>query len=364
MHILLIEPYYGGSHRVWVDGYVQHTSHEISLLTMPAQFWKWRMQGGAVTLARLYREHQYSPDMILISDMCDVSTFSALTADLTGNIPVALYFHESQLTYPQNSRQFHGWRYGFTNYVSALAADHVYFNSSYHMTAFFENLPHMLKHFGDFNELGSIETIREKSSLLSLGLDLKCYDRFETDQKKPDLPPLILWNHRWEEEKNPTTFFNALYRLMDENIPFRVAITGENVRQQPEEFEQARARLGERLVQYGFIDDFEDYARLLWQSDFVISASYQEFFGGAMAEAIYCECIPIMPDRLNYPNLIPQEVHQSCLYPTDKSLYYLLKAHLTKDISIKTPPLRDYIAKFDWSVIAPLYDATFEDLVK
>ena len=51
MDVLLIEPYFGGSHRAWAEGYVSHSSHAVELLTLPARFWKWRMQGGAATLA-------------------------------------------------------------------------------------------------------------------------------------------------------------------------------------------------------------------------------------------------------------------------------------------------------------------------
>lgn len=69
LKILSIEPYYGGSHRAWVDGYSQHSEHDIELLTMPAQFWKWRMQGGAVTMARLFSERGYQPELIIASEI-------------------------------------------------------------------------------------------------------------------------------------------------------------------------------------------------------------------------------------------------------------------------------------------------------
>ncbi len=46
MNILLLEPYFGGSHRAWAEGYARHSGHRIDLLTLPASFWKWRMQGA------------------------------------------------------------------------------------------------------------------------------------------------------------------------------------------------------------------------------------------------------------------------------------------------------------------------------
>ena len=51
MKILLLEPYCGGSHQAWAQGYAANSRHDVTLLGLPARFWKWRMQGGALTLA-------------------------------------------------------------------------------------------------------------------------------------------------------------------------------------------------------------------------------------------------------------------------------------------------------------------------
>ena len=91
MNIVLIEPYFTGSHKNWAVGLQKHSSHSIELLTLPGSFWKWRMHGGAVTLARMFMESGLSPDLILATDMLDVSTFLSLTRTNTGNIPIALY---------------------------------------------------------------------------------------------------------------------------------------------------------------------------------------------------------------------------------------------------------------------------------
>ncbi|MBT7042695.1 MAG: DUF3524 domain-containing protein, partial [Candidatus Marinimicrobia bacterium] len=49
MNIILIEPYFTGSHKQWAIGFANHSKHDVRLLTMKGQFWKWRMHGGAVT---------------------------------------------------------------------------------------------------------------------------------------------------------------------------------------------------------------------------------------------------------------------------------------------------------------------------
>ncbi|GAB4518780.1 MAG: DUF3524 domain-containing protein [Anaerolineae bacterium] len=361
MRVLLIEPYFGGSHRAWAESYQQHSDHSITLLTLPAQGWKWRMQGGAVTLARLFEEQNLHPDVIVVSDMLDLALFRALTRHRTANTPIALYFHESQFTYPQNQRQQHGWRYAFTNYTSALTADAVFFNSPYHLRAFFDNLPRMLRSYADYNELDTVEAIRKKSHVLSLGLDLQRFDAFYTE-KPPGQPPLILWNHRWEEDKNPKAFFHTLYKLMEADIAFQVAITGENFRQEPAEFLRARDILGERVIQFGYVESFAEYARLLWRADYIISTAYQEFFGASVAEAIYCRCVPLLPNRLNYPYLIPSDLHPMCIYP-GRALTPLLIKHIRGTLTVERTVLREHIAQADWSVAAPLYDAALASLV-
>ena len=134
MRILLVEPYYTGSHASWAEGYAQHSQHQVDILSLPGRFWKWRMHGGAVTLARKFLASPLIPDLILATDMLDLTTFLALSADRTASLPTAIYFHENQLTYPWSPedrdlilrRDKH---YGFINYTSALAANAVLFNS-------------------------------------------------------------------------------------------------------------------------------------------------------------------------------------------------------------------------------------------
>ena len=127
MNILILEPYFTGSHATWAIGYAANSQHRVTLLTLPGRFWKWRMHGGAVTLARQFLAKETTPDLILATDMLDLTTFLALTRARTSQIPTALYFHENQLSYPwspsdRDLRQGRDLHYGFINYASALAA--------------------------------------------------------------------------------------------------------------------------------------------------------------------------------------------------------------------------------------------------
>ena len=75
MNILLLEPYFTGSHRSWAEGYKKHSNHDITILSLPGRFWKWRMHGGAVTLSKEFAKLEDSFEIILASDMLDLTTF-------------------------------------------------------------------------------------------------------------------------------------------------------------------------------------------------------------------------------------------------------------------------------------------------
>lgn len=367
--ILIIEPYFTGSHAAWAKGYQKFSANDVEILSLEGRYWKWRMHGGAVTLARKYMEGNYSPDLILATDMLDVTTFLSLTRKLTANIPVAIYFHENQLTYPWSpddrdiihKRDRH---YGFINYSSTLAADAVFFNSSYHKESFLTGLTGFLKHFPDYNENHTVDKIREKSLVLPLGLALSTLDSFEIEKNSSKgKTPLILWNHRWEYDKNPVDFFRALYALADKGRDFEVAIIGENFRKRPKEFKEAKEKLGKRIIQYGYAKSFEDYAHLLWKSDILPITSNQDFFGGSVVEGMYCNTFPLLPKRLAYPEHIPGTHHEDYFYDDFKDLVRRLeKAIKCIDKTRRSEPRR-FVEKYKWEKMAPLYDERLNKVI-
>jgi glycosyltransferase involved in cell wall biosynthesis len=380
MKITLISPYHGGSHKAWAEGYQQFSKFEVSLLTLPDRFWKWRMHGGAVTLARRFLENGRFPDLIFATDMLDLTTFLALTRPHTAHIPVVLYMHENQLTYPLPADKTTGpmrrqlgerdHHYAFINLASMLAADTVLFNSQYHLDSWFAALPNFLKHFPEYNEFNSIAKLKAKSAVLPIGIN---FSRFEPSPDNTNssfiphpssLPPLILWNQRWEYDKNPDDFFEALTAVAHENIPFRLALCGQQYGERPLAFENALQTFSDNLIHTGHADH-DTYRRLLWQADIVISTAHHEFFGISILEAIYCRTFPLLPNRLSYPELIPALYHSSCLYENLDGLMAQLKMNLRQPELMLTArdDLRTAVSQFNWSHIAPQYDKFFTTLL-
>jgi glycosyltransferase involved in cell wall biosynthesis len=44
------------------------------------------------------------------------------------------------------------------------------------------------------------------------------------------------------------------------------------------------------------------------------SAAIQENFGISVIEAMLMGCVPLLPDRLSYPEILPEEFHEHFLY--------------------------------------------------
>lgn len=372
MKILLVSPYHGGSHRAWAEGFIQHSRHEIRPLTLPDRFWKWRMHGGAVTLARRFLAQPSQPDLLLATDMLDLTTFLALTRQRLTGVTAVLYMHENQLTYPLPAdgstgpmRRQLGERdhhYAFINYASMLAADHVLFNSHYHLDSFFTALPAFLKHFPEYKELGSVARLRQKSQVLPVGVDLT-----RLAQNKPPTPshqpPLILWNQRWEYDKNPEAFFAALYRAADAGLDFQLALCGQQYGKRPLPFEQALTQLADRIVHVGHAD-LPAYRRLLWQAAVTISTAHHEFFGISILEAIACHTFPIVPQRLSYPELIGTAEYGRCFYSSEAELDTALRWALQQPTHARqtAQKLAKSLQKYDWHTITRRYDDLFQQL--
>ena len=370
MNIALIEPFFTGSHAAWAEGYARRSRHAVEILALGGNWWKWRMHGGAVTLARRFVASAAAPDLLLATDMLDLTTFLALTRRRTARLPVALYFHENQLCYPwspndRDVRHRRDHHYGFINFASALAADRVLFNSAYHREAFLDALPGFLKRFPPPRERDTVEAIRERSRVLHLGLDLARFDAPDlrpADADEPDRPPLVLWNHRWEHDKNPEEFFEALFRLDAAGRDFRVAVLGEDFRRTYPVFERARETLGPKMVHYGYVEDFAGYARWLHRADLLPVTSRQDFFGASVAEAVFCGCRPLLPVRLTYPELFDPGAHPELFYRDLDDLVDRLAAAIADIAADRRRTYRPLVERYDWRHMAPLYDDLFASI--
>ena len=149
---------------------------EVLVWSLPGRHWKWRMHASALSLVERMMsdwEGDWIPDGFLVTDMMDVGQFRAALPSRMRHVPIVLYFHENQLTFPDHvERGAKTWdrHYAFLNLTSDLLADAVWFNSEYHRTAFLGAIPEFLKCFPSPRPVDAVERIAVRSEVVPIGI--------------------------------------------------------------------------------------------------------------------------------------------------------------------------------------------------
>ncbi len=346
LRVVLLEGFWGGSHRASAEGWAGVSRHAVSLMHLPARFWKWRMRGAAFEFVRRLRGQLDDVDVLFATSVFDLAHLRAL---LPRRVPAVLYFHENQASYPAPPGEEAPERdlsYAFADLAGALAADRVAFNSAFQRDAFFADLEALVRRMPDSRPLWALEEVRAKSAVLPLGVAL---DDIPPRPEADDGPPLVVWNHRWEHDKDPETFFRVLERMVEKRVPFRVAVLGESFRRSPPVFASARRTLGERVLRWGYLRDRAEYVGVLARADVVVSTARQENFGISLVEAAYAGAHPLAPLRLSYPEVLPRDLHDDCLYRDEADLEARLQDLLTgRRPRVPAEKLRVLLGPCDW----------------
>lgn len=274
------------------------------------------MRGAAPYFATRYGQALREPfDAMLVSSFCPLAELRGLVPSLA-RVPAVLYFHENQLAYPTRGDAVAAARdqhFGFTQLVSALSAQLCAFNSTWNLASFLDGGRALLERMPDAVAPGWVDRIAGRSVVIGFPVLLPAV----ADATLQDVPPgtegraggpLILWNHRWEHDKDPETFFRALLALKERSVPFRLAVCGERFRRVPAIFAEAREQLRERVVHWGYAPSRRSYEALLCRSQLAVSTARHEFFGVAMLEATWFGARPLVPNALAYPELYPRSL--------------------------------------------------------
>jgi glycosyltransferase involved in cell wall biosynthesis len=306
-----LEPYYGGSHKSFADSVIKKFPDEFMLFALPPRHWKWRMHGAAVTFAEQVVASGIEFSEIFVTSLIDLALLKAQLFSTLPKCRYTIYFHENQLSYPwsdidKGPEEKKDMHYGFLNFTSALTADRVVFNSEFNRNSFFNNLAPFLRSFPDCRVDKRIDEILKKSEVIYPGIEpVPEFERIENEV------PVILWNHRWEYDKNPDEFFHALFKLKEKGIEFKLAVAGEEKVRAPEIFGVVKEKLKNEIISFGYLENRERYIELLKKCDILPVTSNHEFFGISVLEAASAGVIPLLPQRLSYPELFPLEEFQA-----------------------------------------------------
>lgn len=300
--ILLLSAYRADSHAAWVD-WLTRTFDEFDweVLELPGRHFRWRIRGNPLSWLHDLRDTR--ADAVIATSMVDLATLRGLHPWL-GQIPALYYVHENQFAYPQGRHQVRSVEPQMVQLYAALAADRVLFNSSFNRDSFLAGAQQLLARMPDAVPRGVRERLSGHSAVLPVPIASQKHGAIERD------PRLILWNHRWEYDKGPELFAEAMLALAEQGEEFRLALLGARPDPAPEPLQGLREHLASRIVADGKVPR-EAYTRLLARAGIAVSTALHEFQGLAMLEAIHAGATPLVPDALVYPEYCPE----ACRYP-------------------------------------------------
>jgi glycosyltransferase involved in cell wall biosynthesis len=361
VRIFLVEGWYSGSHKAWADGFARNSAHEVHVLGLEGIHWRWRLQGGCVTAAEMIASASAEfgpPDLLVVSATLDAAALAGLARHVIAGVPVVVWFHENQLTYPPSSNRPRDPWPEWANWKSALVADRVVFNSEYHRREFLDALPRLLGRAPDYLHDERFLDVVSASSVLPVGVDIASSLAHERATRPV---PLIVWNHRWDADKDPRAFVDSVIRLAEEGIEFEVALLGEDRHFVGDERARALRELGDRVIAAGHLPE-DEYRELLTEAQIVVSTAQHEFFGVSVVEAVASGCLPVVPNRLSYPEILGEFSGRYAYRhgrPTSSIRLLLADRRLLDEGDVA---LRASTARFDWSVVAPAYDRFFAEV--
>jgi glycosyltransferase involved in cell wall biosynthesis len=374
--VLFVEPYDGGSHRAFRTGLQRWSRHAIDALTLPPRFWKWRMRGSAAHFADLVNRRDEAWEALLVTSYVNLADLRGLLAPPRDRLPAILYFHENQLTYPLSPEEEFDFHFGFTNILSALAADRVVFNSAFQRDLFLDSLPDYLARMPEAVPRRVRERLAARSEALPVGLEREphpagtfapyrggpCDRTAGPPWPRDGRAPVLLWNHRWEFDKRPDLFRDAVSALHARDLPFSLLLLGEP-RGHEEVFAPLRETMPRRILAWGGEPDRARYEAWLARADVGVSCAEQEYFGIAVAEAVHAGAYPVLPRRQVYPSLYGRRCRGRHLYATAEDLVGLLAALVGGGDCGHVCSLELDMDEFCWRRLAPRYDALIDATV-
>lgn len=265
--------------------------------------------------------------------------------------PAVLVMHENQAAYPPgpdgaDRRDAH---LVLTNLASIAAADAVVWNSEWNRRSLAEGLRTMRLRRLDPDPPAAFapEAIERIGRVIwppvedlwpaVAGGGRTAESRLDGDER----PFRVAWPHRWEHDKGPDELLEvaraARQQARDGTGPaIRWVLLGERFSRIPEAMTRFRREFADDIEHDGFLDE-SAYRTALAGCDWVLSTARHEFFGIAVVEALLAGCLPWLPDRLSYPELLPRIAHglSPANPPVDPAaVRTAIRAHLEPAIAV------------------------------
>ncbi|XP_029415579.1 glycosyltransferase-like domain-containing protein 1 isoform X3 [Nannospalax galili] len=355
MSTLLIEAFYGGSHRQLVE-LLQEELEDCVLYTLPAKKWHWRARTSALYFSQSIPTSEHYR-ILFTSSVLNLTELAALRPDL-GKLKKILYFHENQLVYPVKKYQERDFQYGYNQILSCLVADVIVFNSVFNMESFLTSIGKFMKLIPDHRPKNLESIIRPKCQVIYFPIKFPDVSRFMPKHKIAHLKKMLSGNGYGGTSLSPMLptqaegrdAENVLENLKSEyDVHSGLDTAQENLnnssRQQSDlknssSSNNSSFHLGnEENITFDpcnllcGVDDQQKPLHIIWPHRWL--------------EAVYCGCYPLCPKDLVYPEIFPAEY----LYSTPEQLSKRLQNFCKRPDIIRKHLYKGEVAPFSWAAL-------------
>lgn len=359
MRILALSPYPAHSHRIWLDQLIAgFPDIEWRVLELPARHFQWRIRSNPLDwYLRGEEPDAPAPDLVLATSMTDVAAFRGVFHRQLGAVPFVVYFHENQFAYPVTPGATESVEPAMVNLYNALAADRVVFNSHYNRRTFLAGAEAFLARMPDKLPVERLVRIVEAADVIPVPVRGRF---FQNRAGEGSGPARLIWNHRWEHDKGPDRLLAAVDWLAEQGAEFELVLAGQRFREIPAPLQALRERFVDHIAVDGFLDD-DDYAVELARGGLVVSTALHDFQGLSVLEAVAAGCVPVVPDRVAYPEWFDERY----LYPSHPEPAEdgrRLGRRILEIINSREPLAAPSVAAFRFEALAGCYRRLFNDV--
>lgn len=155
----------------------------------------------------------------------------------------------------------------------------------------------------------------------------------------------------------------TLQKLNASSVDFKLHLLGERFRRKPPVFEKIKNEFTSSLGIIDYIDDLNDYQKILASADIVISTSLHEFQGLSISNAVASGCVPAAPDRLSYRELFDKRYRYTSFLDNPENEATALCQLIVTLEQEKQQAIQPNLKNLGWQNMRPKYQRCFKQLV-
>lgn len=297
LDILALEPFYGGPRKAMLEALMRYSRHRWTVLRLPPRRVERRLAAAAHWFAEQLSRHWVGRvDVLFTSEAMNLPDLLRLAPALAAR-PAVVYFHDNQLPHVGQRAEspLH-----LVNLSTAQAAAELWFNSAFHLKTFMMKAAALVERHPELSGRNPLPELAAKAHLMPPPVDLPL-DRDISIQIRPQRDHGLLFVDT--RGADLTLLNRALAMLSAGPTPYRLVTVG------------PLSGLSDGLPRYTVSERDEDgQIMALHQASVMISARPGAASDHYAVRALHLGCWPVFPQSGVYPELLPESVHDLCLY--------------------------------------------------